>query len=80
VRERLVNVVDELAELMQKVGPVGFGGFFAKFANAFEDGFFGEGLQEVEALIQDGFVGVWWFRVLRIGALSVQRCGLRVCR
>jgi hypothetical protein len=37
----LVKMVDELAELMEQVGPVGFGCFFAEFACSFEDGFFG---------------------------------------
>jgi len=39
-REKLMNMVDELAELVQQVGPVLLGCLFAEFADSFEDGFF----------------------------------------
>ena len=52
------KVVDVVAELVEEVGVIHFGGFLAEFANAFEDGFFGEGFEEAECAGEEGLVGI----------------------
>ena len=68
-----MNMVNELTELIQQIGPIRLYSFFAEFACAFEDGFFGEGFEEAEGAGEEGLVWIWF---LEFSFSGFYLCGL----